>query len=249
VDGSDADGTALEGQDDLKLVTSCRPGRNSYNRLVRLEYLVYRTYQLVADIALRTRWIEVTFVDESGGEPTATRPGFLIEEDDALADRIGARVFGLEEGMNLPSAGLDPMSMMSTALFQYMVGNADWSDVAGHNVELFERAGVAVVVPYDFDFTGLVDAPYAVPPEALRLSSVRERVYRGWCTNPVITGAALDRYRSAEEAVMELWQTDPLLDDDTRSRAISYLESFYDSIQTDERARRRFLRDCRSPAG
>ena len=139
--------------------------------------------------------------------------------------------------------------MMSTALFEYMVGNPDWSDVAGHNVELLERAGAAVVVPYDFDFSGLVDAPYAFPPEALGLSSVRERVYRGWCANPVITAAALQRYRSAEADVLSLWRNDPLIDDDTRRRAISYLESFYDAIETDERARRRFLRDCRATIG
>lgn len=249
VDGDDADGTALEGQDDLKLVSSCRPGRDSYDRLVRLEYLVYRTHALVADIGFRTRWVEITFVDTGGREPTSTRPGFLIEDDNALADRLGAEVFELGEGKNLPPSGLDPASMLSTALFQYMVGNPDWSDVAGHNVELLERAGVAIVVPYDFDFTGLVDAPYAVAPEALGLSSVRERVYRGWCANPVVTARALERYRRVEAEVLELWRSDPGIDDDTRRRAISYLEAYYDAIETDERAQRRFLRDCRSTAG
>ena len=162
VDGV-ATGTALEGQDDVNLVSSCRPGRPSYDRLVRPEYLVYRTYALLSDVGFRTRWVEITFVDEGGGEPPSTRPGFLIEDDDALAERIGAVVFELEPGTNLPPSGLDPTSMTTTAVFEYMIGNADWSDVAGHNVELFERDGVAVVVPYDFDFSGLVDAPYAVP--------------------------------------------------------------------------------------
>jgi hypothetical protein len=246
VDGDDADGTALEGQDKLKLVSSCRPGRNSYDELVRLEYLVYRTHALVADATFRVRWIRLTLVDEGGVEEPLTRGGFLIEEDDALAERFGAEVFDLEEGKNLPRTGLDPTSMLSTALFQYMVGNLDWSAVAGHNVELLDRGGAAIVVPYDFDFTGVVDAPYATPPAAFQLSSVRERVYRGWCANPVLTAAALQRFRSGEEAVLTLWRETPGLADDTRRRVISYMEEFFDAIETDERANRRFLRDCRS---
>jgi hypothetical protein len=136
--------------------------------------------------------------------------------------------------------------MLSTAIFQYMVGNPDWSDVAGHNVELLDRGGVAIVVPYDFDFTGLVDAPYAIPPERFGLASVRDRVYRGWCTSAFRTAAALERFRASEPAVMALWRGAEDLSDDTRSRVSSYLKSFYDAIETDERAERRFLRDCRS---
>jgi hypothetical protein len=246
IDADVAEGTELEGQDHLKLVSSCRPGRASYDELVRLEYLVYRTHALVADVSFRTRWIELTLVDETGAEDPVTRSGFLIEQDDALAERFGAVVFDLEEGKGLPRTALDPSSMLSTALFQYMIGNSDWSDVEGHNVELLDRGGVAVVVPYDFDFTGLVDAPYATPPTSFQLSSVRERVYRGWCANPVLTARELERFRSSKDAVLTLWRDASELDEDTRRRTVSYLEEFYEDIETDERANRRFLRDCRA---
>jgi hypothetical protein len=242
-------GTALEGQDDLKLVSSCRPGRASYDELVTLEYLVYRTYALVTDLSFRTRRIVMTLVDSRSEAEDATRPGFLIEENDALARRTGATVFELEEGRILPSWGLEPRSMMTTAVFQYMVGNSDWSDVAGHNVELLERAGAALVVPYDFDFTGVVDAPYAVPPAMFGLSSVRERIYRGWCATPLVTTMTLDRFRAVEAAVMSLWTGSEALNDDTRRRAVAYLEEFFDAIETDERAERVFLRDCRRQEG
>jgi hypothetical protein len=242
-------GTALEGQDDLKLVSSCRPGRATYDELVTLEYLVYRTYALVTDVSFRTRRIVLTLVDSRGRVEDATRPGFLIEEDEALARRTGATVFELEEGRILPAWGLEPMSMMAAAVFQYMVGNSDWSDVAGHNVELLERAGAALVVPYDFDFTGLVDAPYAVPPATFGLRSVRERIYRGWCTSPFVTTTTLDRFRAVEEEVMSLWNGAEALSDGTRRRAVAYLEEFFDAIETDERAERAFLRDCRRQEG
>ena len=36
-------------------------------------------------------------------------------------------------------------------------------------------------MPYDFDYSGLVDAPYAVPPDSIHLANVRVRRYRGFC--------------------------------------------------------------------
>jgi len=103
-----------------------------------------------------------------------------------------------------------------------------------------------VPVPYDFDFSGLVDAPYATPPPEYQLDSVRERYYRGWCVNPFATATALNAFRDAHQAILELWRTAPVPGEETRLRAIGYLEEFFDEIATDERAQRRFLRDCRT---
>ena len=249
VDPASAVGTAFEGQDDLKLVSSCRPGRSSYDDLVVKEYLVYRSLRAVSDATFQVRLLDMTFIDASGRTEPESRIAFVIEEDDALAARLGAVVFELEEGKHLPTAAFEPLSRMTTAVAQYMVGNPDWSDVAGHNVEILDRDGVAVAVPYDFDFSGLVDAPYATPPPECRLDSVRERYYRGWCENPVVTAAVLSRFRAAREEVLDAWRTERLLPDAGRARAVRYLEEFFDDIETDGRAQRRFLRDCRTPSG
>jgi hypothetical protein len=245
VDATTAMGTVLEGQDDLKLVSSCRPGRSSYTQLVLTEYLAYRAYAIITDRSYSVRLLRLTFVDTSGEDEPATRTGFAIEEDDALAARLGAEVFDLEEGKNLPPTAFDPVTTTMTAVFSYMIGNPDWSDVAGHNVEILDRAGTALAVPYDFDFSGLVDAPYATPPPEFGLRSVRERYYRGWCANSLTTRLVLQRFRDTREDVLTLFETLVELDDDTRGRAVRYLEAFYDDIETDERAERRFLRDCR----
>jgi hypothetical protein len=245
VDRSDAVGTVFESQDDLKLVASCRPGLDAYEQLVRAEYLAYRMYQEVSEQAFRVRLLELTLVDASGENPPQTRGAFLIEEDDVLADRLGATIFDLEEGKNLPPDAFEPVAATTNAVFQYMIGNTDWSDIAGHNVEILERDGIAIVVPYDFDFSGLVDAPYSAPAPDLGLTDVRERRYRGWCANPVTTRAVLDRFRAAQARVLDLWASDGGLEDDARRRGARYLEAFFDAIETDERAQRRFLRDCR----
>jgi len=248
-EGADATGTVFEGQEELKLVGSCRPPASAWQELVTKEYLAYRTTRAVAAWALGVRRLLMTFVDTSGEREPETREVFVIEDDDAAATRLGARVFELEEGKNLPAEAFDPTFRMTNAVAQYMVGNPDWSDIAGHNVEIFDRGGVALVVPYDFDFSGLVDAPYATPPPEYRLTSVRERYYRGWCENPITTARVLDRFRAARDSVIAIWEGAEGLSQNERRRSIAYLEDFFDDIETDERAERRFLRDCRQLGG
>ena len=243
-----ARGTVLEGQDELKLVSSCRPGRASYDQLVALEYLVYRAYGLLTDRSFRVRLLDVTLLDTSGSREPQTRPGFVIEEDEALAERHGAAVFDLEDGKNLPASAFDPVTTTMTAVFEYMIGNTDWSDVAGHNVEILDLAGTAIAVPYDFDFSGLVGAPYATANPDFGLRSVEERYYRGWCASPLTTSRVLERFRATRQGVLALFSESPDLAPETRERAVRYLLAFYDDIESDERARGRFLRDCRTKA-
>lgn len=237
--------SVFEEQDELKIVSSCRPGRDRYDELVVIEYLAYRSYALLTDEAFQVRLVDLTLVDVTGGRDTATRPAFLIEEDEALAERLGASVFDLEEGRNLPPTAFQALARTRTAVFEYMIGNTDWASVAGHNVEILERGGGALPVPYDFDSSGLVDAPYATIDPDLGLSDVTERRYRGWCASELVTTTVLDEFRERREAILDLWRTTLLLSDDGRQRAVRYLEGFYEDIETDERARRRFLRDCR----
>jgi len=245
VDGGDARGTVFEGQDNLKIVSSCRPGREAYDRLVLLEYLAYRAYGVLTDVSFRVRLARITFHDESGQQAPATRVGFFIEDDEALGQRIEARPFELAEGKNLPVSAFEPSSAMTMAVFQYVIGNPDWSDVAAHNVEIFDRGGVAIAVPYDFDFSGLVDAPYATPGPDLGLRSVRERLYRGWCWNDLVAAGVLQRLREGRGRVLALVEDFEGLDGTVRRRAAAYLREGFSDLETDERARRRFLRDCR----
>lgn len=249
VRAGDAEGTAFEGLDELKLVSSCRPGREAYEQYVLTEYLAYRTYRLVSDAAFGVRLFRIVFADTADGSRSEARWGFLIEEDEAMTSRVGGTRFELEEGKNLPSTAFDPFSAMTVGVFQYMIGNTDWSDVAAHNVEIVDRGGFATAVPYDFDFAGIVDAPYATPNPDYQLDSVTERYYRGWCTNPVNVGRVLGAFRDAQPAIAALWAEAPFLDESTRSRATRYLAAFFDDIETDDRAQRRFLRDCRVASG
>jgi hypothetical protein len=240
------EGTVFEGQDKMKVVGSCRPNRDSFEQLVLNEYLAYRAFQEVSPAAFQVRLARITYVDSSGDTDPFTRFAFFIEDDDAMAQRFGARVLDLTGQNTVPPGALDPALAATTAIFQYMIGNTDWSDAAGHNTEVLDMGGIGIPVPYDFDFSGIVDAPYSLPDPSLYLESVRDRRYRGWCFPGLNTGSVLARFREAESDIMALYRGFPHLTDGERNRAVDYLEGFFKAIETDERAERRFLGYCRA---
>ena len=91
-----------------------------------------------------------------------------------------------------------------------MIGNTDWSEVAGHNVEVLGIGGVALPVPYDFDFSGIVEAPYAVPGRSLSIKTVQDRLYRGWCRGNLDPEPILELFRAAETDIMALYRDFPV---------------------------------------
>ena len=240
-------GTEFEGQDKLKIVAPCRPNRSSYEQLVLNEYLAYRAFAMITATSFDVRLARITYVDESGHDDPFTRLAFFIEDDDALAARVGmgSEVFDIPEGKNLPHGIFDPVTSQTMAIFQYMIGNTDWSDVAGHNVEVLGIGGIALPVPYDFDFSGIVDATYSTPDPSLGIKRVRERMYRGWCRSGVDPEPILERFRAAEPEIMALYREFPYLEDGERNRSVRYLEAFFEDIATAQRADRQFLRHCR----
>jgi hypothetical protein len=142
-------------------------------------YLPYRIYSLVSPIAFRARLAKIAYVDSVSGRTLTTRHGMFIEDDGDLARRAGARSIDLPRTL---FSDLDQQSLTTMALFEYMIANTDVSIVRLHNVKLMvNEQRVIYPVPYGFDFSGLVDTPYASPDPKLGITTVRERIYRGPC--------------------------------------------------------------------
>ncbi len=164
-----AAGTVFDGQSTLKLVTHCRDN-DVFEQHVLREYLPYRIYSIVSPMAFRARLARVTYVDP-GGRTIATRYGMFIEDDADLARRAEARSIELPRVM---FRDLDQESLMRMALFEYMIANTDVSIIKLHNVKLLVTEQRTIYpVPYDFDFSGLVNAPYANPDPKLGIATVR----------------------------------------------------------------------------
>lgn len=237
------DATPFAGQDKLKLVTHCQ-GDRSFERNLLKEYALYRVFNALTDTSFRVRLVHVTYIDTTRAD-TVTRYGFLIESDVAFAARIGAQVEELDKVHDLVT---DQGYMTLVAVFQYLIGNTDWSIWGRHNIALLRMTAPPqslLAVPYDFDFSGAVGAPYAIPPEQLPIKSVRERYYRGYCQPDTVLNATLTRFRLAKDSIYAAVQAVPDLPDRDKRGMLSYFDDFFEAINNRGMTDRAFIRNCR----
>jgi hypothetical protein len=243
-----AAGSLLAGQDKLKLVTHCSDKRRDAGNVFD-EYLAYRLFERISHTSYRTRVLRLSYADSSRpAAPTEIRDAFLIESDQGLAKRLGAAMSSVP-GVYLSK--LDERQAARVYVFQYLVGNTDWSLVAAdtddeccHNIDLFERDGGILPVPYDFDLSGLVNASYAKPDPGLKISSVRVRRYRGYCLSPVALENALLEIQALEADLLQMAAELPAASDEDRHRRLNYLGEFFEEAAAGKRLLQRFEKRC-----
>ena len=237
----------FSGQRRLKLVTHCKSS-GGHQQHVLMEYSAYLLLNQLTPLSHRVRLATVDYAD-ANGKPIISRYGFFIEDLDDVARRNGlseARV-----GDRIIASQLDPSHAARTALFMYMIGNLDWSMRAGpagegccHNSRLLSGGPALTPVAYDFDYSGLVDAPYAIPPAQIRVRSVRQRHYMGYCRHNNAVLAAAAEFRARRPALEAVYSQVPGLSEGSRHKALSYLGSFFNNIASDAAVRSNLLKDC-----
>ena len=236
-------GTVFNGQNGLKLVSHCRD-RDDDEQDILKEYLVYRTFNLLTDESFRVRLARVTYADGEDDDDPVVRYAFFIEDAEAMAERLGGAYLEIAQA-SPRSFGAEEAARLS--VFQYMVGNTDWSMVQLHNVEVVHNSrGVYVPVPYDFDWTGFVSAPYARPDERLGTRNVRQRVYRGFCRPDSDFSKIYDQFRAIRSDLEALYTSLEGLEADEAKNAVEYIADFYEDIETVDRADDRLMDDCRN---
>ncbi len=231
-------GTPWAGQGTLKLVTHCR----DYDQEVLQEYLVYRAYGVFTEMNLLTRLARFTYVDTGDNNKEAAHWGFFLEDDDDMAARVGGELVK-EPGVTFGIAEQHQLALMST--FLYMVGNTDWSLPFLHNVKVVESNLRYYPVPYDFDWSGIVDAPYARPDYRLGTRSVRERVWRGPCLAPDDLEAVLGVFRAKKDTLYAVYRNQEGVAPKRLKESLDYLDEFYRLIADPRRAQRELRTTCR----
>lgn len=163
----------LDTLNEVKLVMPCSNDADGDELLVK-EYLAYKMFEKVSEASTRARLVQITIKDNHMGK--AQRPMFalLLEDEEELVSRLHGRSL---EQYGVPADSLAADQAALVAMFEYMIGNTDWDVSMLRNVRLIQTKpfAPALVIPYDFDFSGLVGAPYATPSSESGLRSVRER--------------------------------------------------------------------------
>jgi hypothetical protein len=227
----------------LKLVTDCKPGRDDY---VLKEYLAYRLYNILTENSFRVRLLRVRYVNTAKQDKSETQFAFVIEPVEMLAKRINAVEI---KSKNLTQKNVKPEMMDRAAIFNYMIGNTDWSVPIQHNMLILtqpksERPDLGVIIPYDFDFSGLVNTNYSSPFPGLKIKTVRERLYLGICRNEETYINALKEFAEKKDAFYREINNFPYLKEKTKLEMISYLEEFFKGINEKNTTAKKLIYDC-----
>ncbi len=240
---SAAHGTLMRGLRRPKLVAPCRDD-DEYQQYLLEEYAIYRMLRLFTPLGFATRLVRVTWEDSGG--PRRARPvthyAIVVEDVERLAARSDATVLA-QIGTRI---GI--MSRPHTALlgvFQYFIGNTDWSAIGLHNIVMLRVRDTAYAVPFDFDWSGAIATPYARPAPILPIRSVRERVFRGFCQPPTDFDPVLDRFVALRDTIAALYHAVPGLSPRSAQQTLRYYDEFYDAVRDRPRFMRRVIEpDC-----
>ncbi len=246
---SETKGTLFAGQNKLKVVTRCRAG-NAFERYLLQEFSIYGAFSVLTDRSFRVRMLNVTYRDTSGKRKDETHSSYFIETDKEVAARYGMEQRDMEK---IQFSKLDPAHASKLSLFQYLIGNTDWSMVSGppgagccHNNKLIVTPGSEsgwILLPYDFDQSGLIKTRYSEPSEMLGIRSVRQRVFRGRCSNIgqlADTIAIFNERRAAIEAEL----LPAALEAKPRKTAAKYIDEFFEIINDPKKLQKRIIDDC-----
>jgi hypothetical protein len=228
--------------DKVRLTLHCR-NSDQYEQYVLQEFQLYRVQRLLSPLSFDVRLARVTYVDSEKQDTVAQRYAFLQEEDEEFAARVGARLVTIK---GAGAGDLDPYESAFLGVFQYFVGQSDFSVRGLHNVVLIYRDPHHVPVARDFDWTGVVSARYAVPNPILDIRTVRQRVMRGYCAPAAEYERVFALFREKKDAIYALY-ADSLaaaLKPDVVRTTLQYFDEFYSVINNPAEAKRKIVGAC-----
>ena len=225
-------------QQNLKLVTHCQG-----DAYVIQEWMVYKIYNLLTPFSFHARLVKMDYADSSLKGKTETHYGILIEDETKMAQR-NASVLVKRKMITQQATRREPYLIM--ALFQYMIGNTDWSVPYLHNIRLVatDSTEIPFTVPYDFDHAGIVRAPYAKPAEELNLISAQEMLYRGFCLPVKDFDEVITTYNEKKAAIYDAYTHCVLLQPKYIKQTLAYLDDFYKTINNKKLMKVELERPC-----
>ena len=225
-------------QKKTKLVVPCK----GEDYVVR-EWLTYKLYNIITPNSFRARLVKVVLDDVSKGKATDPFYGILLEEEKQMAKRN--KMVAVEPKLKPEQTNLEEFLVM--AVFQYLIGNTDWSVQYLQNIKLIARDSVStpITVPYDFDHAGIVNASYAHPAEELLMNSIRQRRYRGYCIPDLRAfDTIIAKYNNLKNEIYNLYTSCTLVDARYIKSTTQFLDEFYKAINNPKTWQSDFAYPC-----
>ncbi len=230
--------TSFKEQVNLKLVMPCKG-----DDFVVYEWLVYKLYNLVTPHSFNARLVRVKLNNSKNNKTESPFYGILLEEEKQMARRNGL----ISVTKRLRPEQTNSAAFLNMAVFQYLAGNVDWSIQYLQNIKLLaaDSNAVPIAIPYDFDHSGLVNAPYALPAEELEMTSVRQRRYRGFCIADMKTfDSSIALFNRIKNDIYDLYNNCTEINEKYKKATRQYLDEFYTTINTPAKLEKEFGYPC-----
>lgn len=198
------------------------------DELVIREYLAYKMFEKLSPVHVKARLIRLTIKDTHVEKSKKNMFAILVED----AEETAARYNGVE----VEEYGISPDSLAANqaalmVIFEYMIGNTDWDISMMRNVRLLrtQAGGKILSLPYDFDFSGLVSAPYASPSSDTGLKTVRDRFLMANGIKPDALKRAVMNIRKNRQALYDICRN-RFVSRETSDDMMLFLDTFFNQI-------------------
>jgi len=236
----------LEGIKKIKLVTHCSNSK-AYQAYVLKEYLAYKMYNLLTDYSFRVKLLKINYIDTGKKQRNYVHQGFLIEPIELIEKRTNSiEVDGkMISGLTVMNPEMDRVSM-----FEYMIANTDWRVKGGHNMKYLKSlewvTTKVIPVPYDFDYSGMVNASYAIPQEWTSIKEVTQREYLGYCRDDEDAYLqAVEPFLQNKDDIFMIIEDCQYLSEREKKGLRSFIEGFYDEVEDSRGVLHSLKRQCR----
>jgi hypothetical protein len=241
----DVDGTVFKGHKNFKLVLPCQQNAEA-NQLIIKEILGYKLYELVSPYHFPVRQVAVELTDLSAKQEKSYQVlGILVADDAVVAKKHAGK---LVKDLQLSPLRIQDTLSVRHDFFQFMIANTDWSTFAQHNVTVMKlEERYYIPLPYDFDMSGLVNAPYSLVSADLPIKSVTQRLYRGVCRDESLFQHVRAEYLAKEdEFIKVIDQFQPYLDNKEFTSTKNFIMEFFQILKNDRKFKEEVVLKCRT---
>ncbi|MGM5470727.1 hypothetical protein ACS386_10675 [Flavobacteriaceae bacterium LMO-SS05] len=240
--------TPFEAHKNLKIVLPCLLQKDANDNIIK-EYLAYKFFEIISPYYFKTRLLDIDFEEIKSNKTKAHQlKGILVEDDKVVAKRFDGKVYDRP----MHPKNQEALSSIRNALFQYMIGNTDFSQAYQHNIKVIYINKEMVPIPYDFDMSGFVNCGYAVVSqiqgESLSLNSVRDRKYRGFARELSLFEQVRLEFINNKSKFLSILDDHASFFDDPRefNTARDYILSFFDIMVHTEKFKSEILDQART---
>jgi len=204
---------------------------------------IFRVFNVLTDYSFRVRLVRVNYIDTGELGRKLEKYAFFLEDKDDLAERLKGNILDVSVA---DPFGVDQDQYSLVSFFEFMIMNSDWSLPIVHNVEILstDYFKPPYTIPYDFDWSKIIDIPYVVPGIGVRTEEGRVRVYKGSCHSRKDFNRIIEIYNRHRLDIYRLYLGFEPLDNRYKQQTYADYNDFYNLINDRELFRMNIKKEC-----